>query len=164
MESLDGQRTSAWLRSFVPTRVRYSWLDLARGGAGAFAGIVVASVLVRTIGGGPIGLPFIVAPIGASAVLVFAAPASPLAHPWAVFGGNTASAAVGIAAAKVFDDRMTAAAVAVGAAIIVMMLLGVCIRRAARARCSPQSAHRPSDSRASPSRCGRWQRTPLHSC
>ena len=124
MDSLARQRTSAWLRSFVPTRVRYSWLDLARGGAGAFAGIVVASVLVRTIGGGPIGLPFIVAPIGASAVLVFAAPASPLAHPWAVFGGNTASAAVGIAAAKVFDDRMTAAAVAVGAAIIVMMLLG----------------------------------------
>ncbi len=113
-----------WLRSFVPSRPRYSLVDVARGGAGAFAGIVVASVVVRAIGTGPVGLPFIIAPIGASAVLVFAAPASPLAHPWAVLGGNTVSAAVGIAAAKVFDDRMTAAAVAVGAAIVVMMLLG----------------------------------------
>jgi CBS domain-containing membrane protein len=40
------------------------------------------------------GLPSIVAPLGASAVLVFAVPASPLAQPWPVIGGNTISALV----------------------------------------------------------------------
>jgi len=112
------------LRAFVPSRPHYSRLEFARGGAGAFVGIVIASVVVRAIGAGPVGLPFIVAPIGASAVLVFAAPASPLAQPWAVLGGNTASAAVGVMAANLVDDTMTAAALAVGAAIVVMMLLG----------------------------------------
>ncbi|MEO6122489.1 MAG: HPP family protein [Ilumatobacteraceae bacterium] len=112
-----------WLRSFKPVRPRYRPIEFARGGIGAFAGIVVASVLVRVFGLGPVGLPFIVAPIGASAVLVFAAPASPLAQPWAVFGGNTVSALVGILAARLFDDTMVAAAVAVGCAILAMMLL-----------------------------------------
>ena len=35
--------------------------------------------------------PVIVAPIGASAVLVFAVPSSPLAQPWSVVGGNVLS-------------------------------------------------------------------------
>lgn len=114
---------SGWLRSFKPTPPRYRALEFARGGVGAFAGIIVASVVVRSFHAGPLGLPFIVAPIGASAVLVFAAPASPLAQPWAVLGGNTASAAVGIAAARIFHDPMVAAAAAVGCAIVAMMLL-----------------------------------------
>jgi CBS domain-containing membrane protein len=113
-----------WLLTFKPPRPQYRAIEFARGGIGAFLGIIIASVVVRAFHAGPVGLPFIVAPIGASAVLVFAAPASPLAQPWAVLGGNTFSAAVGIASAKIFDDTMTAAAVAVGAAIIVMMLLG----------------------------------------
>ena len=40
---------------------------------------------------------WMVAPLGASAVLVFAVPSSPLAQPWAVLGGNTVSALIGIA-------------------------------------------------------------------
>src|SRR5262249_37174049 len=104
LRGLTGEDWRRWLRSFIPSRQRYRMLDYARGGIGAFAGIMVASVVVRAIGGGPVGLPYIVAPIGASAVLVFAAPASPLAQPWAVLGGNTASAAVGIAAARMFDS------------------------------------------------------------
>lgn len=114
---------TGWLRSFKPVPPRYRPIEFARGGVGAFAGIIVASVVVRYFHAGPLGLPFIVAPIGASAVLVFAAPASPLAQPWAVLGGNTASAAVGIASARLFNDTMVAAAVAVGCAIVVMMLL-----------------------------------------
>ena len=42
---------------------------------------------------------WLIAPIGASAVLVFTAPASPLAQPWPVVGGNTLSALVGVACA-----------------------------------------------------------------
>jgi CBS domain-containing membrane protein len=72
---------------------------------------------------GPAALPFIVAPIGASAVLLFAASASPLAQPWPLVGGNVISALIGVAAGRVFDDVTIAASVAVGLAIAVMMLL-----------------------------------------
>ena len=67
-------------------------------------------------------LPIIVAPIGASAVLVFAVPASPLAQPWSVVGGNTLSALAGVAAARLFPDMMIAAGAAVGGAILVMSM------------------------------------------
>lgn len=63
----------------------------------------------------------LVAPIGASAVLVFAVPSSPLAQPWSVIGGNTLSALVGIACAKWVGDPTLAAALAVSLAIAVML-------------------------------------------
>jgi CBS domain-containing membrane protein len=67
-------------------------------------------------------LPVIVAPLGASAVLVFAVPASPLAQPWPVIGGNTISALVGVAIFHAVPHQALAAGVAVGAAIGVMSL------------------------------------------
>ena len=68
-------------------------------------------------------LPIIVAPVGASAVLAFAVPASPLAQPWSVVGGNVISTLVGVAAARYIPDPMIAAGVAVGGAILAMSLL-----------------------------------------
>lgn len=67
-------------------------------------------------------LPLIVAPMGASAVLIFAVPASPLAQPWPVVGGNTISALVGIAMFRHVADPMVAAGLAVGVAILAMSL------------------------------------------
>lgn len=67
-------------------------------------------------------LPIIVAPLGASAVLVFAVPASPLAQPWSVVGGNTLSSLVGVFAFQMIPDHTIAAGVAVGMAILVMSL------------------------------------------
>ncbi len=68
-------------------------------------------------------LPIIVAPLGASAVLVFAVPASPLAQPWPVVGGNVISTLIGVAAFKAVPDATVAAGAAVGGAILVMSLL-----------------------------------------
>ncbi len=103
---------------------RYSPSELARGGIGALLGIAVAGACARAVPGGPDLLPFIVAPMGACAVLLFAVPASPLAQPWPVLGGNTISTAVGLGAHWLVDDVLVAAALGVGAAIGVMMLLG----------------------------------------
>ena len=61
--------------------------------------------------------------MGASAVLLFAVPASPLAQPWSIIGGNTISALVGIAVAHLVPDTAIAAALAVALAIAVMSLL-----------------------------------------
>jgi CBS domain-containing membrane protein len=68
-------------------------------------------------------LPLLVAPIGASAVLLFAVPASPLAQPWSVIGGNTVSALVGVCVVRLVSDPVLAAGLAVGGAILVMSLL-----------------------------------------
>lgn len=67
-------------------------------------------------------LPLIVAPMGASAVLIFAVPASPLAQPWPVVGGNTISALVGVAVFRHVADPMIAAGLSVGLAILAMSL------------------------------------------
>lgn len=67
-------------------------------------------------------LPLIVAPMGASAVLIFAVPASPLAQPWPVIGGNTLSALVGVAVFQHVPDAGLAAGLSVGLAILVMSL------------------------------------------
>lgn len=91
--------------------------------AGGLAGIVITAatsfLLLKTTA----PLPMIVAPMGASAVLIFAVPASPLAQPWPVIGGNIISALVGISVARLVPDVALAAGLAVGAAILVMSLL-----------------------------------------
>jgi CBS domain-containing membrane protein len=90
---------------------------------GAAVGIGLATWLCRSLSIVPADLPVIVAPLGASAVLVFAVPASPLAQPWPVIGGNVLSTLVGVAAAQLCPDMAVASGVAVGGAILVMSLL-----------------------------------------
>lgn len=46
----------------------------------------VAGAAARVVPGGPEALPYIIAPMGVTAVLLFAVPASPLAQPWSVVG------------------------------------------------------------------------------
>jgi CBS domain-containing membrane protein len=99
--------------------------DALRGGAGALLGLLFAGLLGRfAVGGGDWLHPLLVAPIGASAVLVFAVPASPLAQPRSVLGGNIVSAFVGITVAMLIPQTLIAAPLAVGLAIGTMMLLG----------------------------------------
>ncbi|MBO9581941.1 MAG: HPP family protein [Sphingobium sp.] len=88
--------------------------------AGAAIGIVLTVLLCGRFQLSASDVPFIVAPVGASAVLVYAVPASPLAQPWSVVGGNMLSTLVGVAAAKATPDLALAAGLAVGGAIFVM--------------------------------------------
>ena len=90
---------------------------------GALAGIALTGWLCAWLRASPSQMPLIVAPMGASAVLVFAVPASPLAQPWPVFGGNVVSALVGVAAARLVPDPFLGAGLAVGGAILAMSLL-----------------------------------------
>lgn len=61
--------------------------------------------------------------IAASAVLLFAAPHSPMAQPWNLFGGHLISALAGWGCSLIIPDPVFAAAVAVGAAILLMQLM-----------------------------------------
>jgi CBS domain-containing membrane protein len=89
----------------------------------AIVGIALTGLLSALITGVGPHLILLIPPMGASAVLVFAVPASPLAQPWPTIGGNVVSAAVGIMVAHVVHEPALAAGIAVGVAIAAMSLL-----------------------------------------
>lgn len=111
-----------WLRAFKPVRMAVDGRERLRVTAGAFVGILVTAVLCHMMGMSAQAT-WIVAPMGASAVLVFGVPNSPLAQPWAVLAGNTFSAVIGIACARWIGHVDFAAGAAVGLAIAAMFAL-----------------------------------------
>ena len=68
-------------------------------------------------------LPVLIAPIGASALLLFAVPASPLAQPWSIIGGNFLAAIIGVTCAMFIPNVLLAAPLAVGLSVIAMFAL-----------------------------------------
>ena len=88
-------------------------------GLGGFAAIGAIALL-----GEVASTPLIIAPFGASCVLLFALPASPLARPRNVIGGHVISALVGLAALFLLGPTPVAMAAGVGGAIIAMRLTG----------------------------------------
>lgn len=98
-------------------------LDPVRSSAGALLGIAATGLLARIIVGGDGFAPLLAPPIGASAVLVFAIPASPLAQPRAVIGGNVLSGLIGVTCALLIPLPVLAAALAVGLAVLGMSWL-----------------------------------------
>jgi CBS domain-containing membrane protein len=113
-------RLSGWLAAFWPAPIAVNAQERFRAVMGAVVGVFFAAWLSHWLAGASSLVPWLVAPIGASAVLVFGVPASPLAQPWAVVGGNTVSALVGIACAHWIPDPALAGAVAVSLAIALM--------------------------------------------
>lgn len=89
---------------------------------GAGVGIALTMVVCAQVPWIEGDLPIIVAPLGASAVLVFAVPASPLAQPWPVVGGNILSTLIGVAVFQAIPNVTVAAGIAVGCAILAMSL------------------------------------------
>jgi CBS domain-containing membrane protein len=112
-----------WLRAFRPAPFAVDLRERTRVVLGAFIGVLAAAALSRWLAAAGGLSPWLVAPLGASAVLVFAAPASPLAQPWSVVGGNGFSALVGVICAAYVPDPILAAAAAVALAIGAMLLL-----------------------------------------
>ncbi|WLR96871.1 HPP family protein [Shinella sumterensis] len=110
------------IRLFSPILAGATLKERLIGCLGALLGICVTGLVCgMAMGNGP-HLPLIVAPIGASAVLLFAVPASPLAQPWPIVGGNTISAFAGVAIASLVSDPALAIGLAVALAILVMSL------------------------------------------
>lgn len=101
---------------------RVSSREIGRAALGSAVGILVASLVAHALAPGLPALGLI-APMGATAVLVFAVPASPLAQPWPAVAGNTVSALVGALCARYAGDLGLAAPLAVGLAIAAMFAL-----------------------------------------
>lgn len=112
-----------WLRNFWPAPLGIDGRERLRFIVGAMAGVFLTAWLSRWWAGSAGAGPWMVASLGASAVLVFGMPSSPLAQPWPVLGGSTLSALVGAACSALVPDPAIAGALAVGAAIALMVPL-----------------------------------------
>ena len=122
-------RATAFLRALWPAAQAVDAREKWRASVGAALGILLAGLgaswwLQGMPAEGHAALAAaLVAPLGASAVLVFGVPSSPLAQPWSVIGGNTLSALIGIACARWVPHAAVGAGLAVGLAIGAMLAL-----------------------------------------
>ncbi|MFQ2166452.1 HPP family protein [Aeromonas hydrophila] len=107
-------------RDFFPVSTNTSIKESCYGALGAFVGLLGTALLCRW--GLGLEVHWLIAPMGASAVLLFAAPASPLAQPWSIVVGNGVSALMGVLSASLVADPALAAALAVMLAIAAMFL------------------------------------------
>lgn len=92
-------------------------LQILIGLVGGVAGIGTIAHLTQSA-----GIPLLMAPFGATCVLLFAAPEAPLAQPRNVIGGHFISALVGLVVLQLFGDGPMQMAIGVGSAIALMQL------------------------------------------
>src|SRR6516164_7150921 len=91
---------SALLRRFLPQSLPASLTERLRAAIGALLGIALTAFASTAWLGHAGDLPLLIAPMGASAVLLFGVPASPLAQPWPIVAGNLIAALIGVTAAR----------------------------------------------------------------
>ena len=108
-----------------PVASRASWKELIRSCIGAGLGLALAGMLVGMVDHFLPHALFLFAPLGATAVLVFAVPSSPLAQPWNCVVGNTAPALYALLLLWAFPtlSQTSMAALAVAGAIAIMLAL-----------------------------------------
>ncbi|HJE22419.1 HPP family protein [Methylorubrum populi] len=111
------------LRRLLPGQAPVSLRERVRAASGALAGLLATGLVTRATVGTGVELPLLIAPMGASAVLLFAVPSSPLAQPWSIVGGNLVAALIGVTAALYIADPLVGAALAGAGAIALMMAL-----------------------------------------
>lgn len=108
-----------WLNTLKPNFKVLPLKDRLLCGIGALIGLAVSSLLSLWILGD--FKAWYIAPMGASSVLLFAVPASPLAQPWNIMVGNTIAAVVGVTCALFMANPTEAFSVAVALSIMLMM-------------------------------------------
>ncbi|WP_424980706.1 HPP family protein [Leisingera sp. S232] len=101
-------------RALPPASLRMAGL----AGLGAFLAIAVLSLLSTHA-----NILLLMAPFGASCVLLFAVPTSPLSQPAHVVGGHVLATAVALALNALLPDTWWALALAVGLSIALMAAL-----------------------------------------
>jgi CBS domain-containing membrane protein len=95
---------------------RASYHEILLAAVGGFLGILAIFMVSQSLFDPALAV-VIVPSMGASAVLLFAAPHAPFSQPWNVVAGHIVSAAIGVACWQWIPDLTVAASVAVGLAI-----------------------------------------------
>ncbi|ROS01806.1 CBS domain-containing membrane protein [Sinobacterium caligoides] len=85
--------------------------------------VSLVALSINDVSVGGVSAPMVLPSMGAAAVLMFAAPNSPMAKPWAFIVGNISSAIVGVTVYQLLGDSVVAGPLAVGLAIASMHVL-----------------------------------------
>ncbi|KXO84332.1 hypothetical protein AYK86_07355 [Acinetobacter venetianus] len=110
---------SDWLNFLKPNYKVLPVKERILSGVGALCGLAISSLISWYVLGGINA--WYIAPMGASSVLLFAVPNSPLAQPWNVIIGNILAGVIGVTCTQLLADSTTAFSLAVGFAIFMMM-------------------------------------------
>jgi len=118
-------RLGEFLRGLLPVQQHVSAGERMRAIVGASLGILLTALVCKAAAAfiPSAAAPWLFAALGASAVLVFAVPSSPLAQPWSVVAGQFVSSLSGITCAVWLGDSAWAGGAAVGLAIASMFAL-----------------------------------------
>jgi len=100
-----------------------TWKERLRSVIGAFLGLMLVFVIAKYLGERSGIDEWLMASLGASALLVFALPGSPMAQPWAVIAGNTVSALIGISCFHLIGEPLLAMPLAAALSILGMFIL-----------------------------------------
>ena len=100
-----------------------SWLERMRAVLGAFIGLMLVITTAKFLGERSGIDEWLMASLGASALLVFALPGSPMAQPWAVIAGNTLSALIGVSCFHLIGEPLFALPLAAALSILGMFIL-----------------------------------------
>lgn len=110
---------STRLEALLPGAPAVSLREQLTGALAALAALGALTTIAATTLDPGTGT-FMVASMGASAVLVYAVPHSPFSHPWAVGAGHVLAALSGVTCAQFVPNLSAAAALAVGITILLM--------------------------------------------
>lgn len=112
-----------WFHYFGQDQAQVAWSERIRAAVGALIGLLVTVALGRILGE-LVGInEWVMASLGASALLIFVMPSSPMAQPWAVIGGNVLSALVGVTCFHFIANPIFALPIAAACAILGMFTL-----------------------------------------
>ncbi|MFZ9200711.1 MAG: HPP family protein [Paracoccaceae bacterium] len=115
---------SLW-RALGPAMPRAQLGDALRSAVGAGLGLALTGAGLTVLagaGGEALAHPLLIAPFGASALLIFVVPNSPLAQPWSVIVGNGLAAAVALLVLQLGLPPLATDGLAVLLAILAMAL------------------------------------------
>lgn len=99
------------------------WAERLRSCAGALVGLLLVFTVAKLLGELTGIDEWLMASLGASALLVFALPGSPMAQPWAVIAGNTLSALVGVTVFILIPEPLLAMPIAASLSILGMFVM-----------------------------------------
>lgn len=113
-----------WFASFAGSKqTPVSTSEQWRAAIGGAVGGAFVIVIAKFIGEFTQINDWAMASLGASALLIFVLPSSPMARPKAVVGGHLVAALVGVSCAILIPDPRVGAAIAIGLSILGMLLL-----------------------------------------
>ena len=109
------------LNRIVPLATPLSKSEILRSVLAAFFAILLVGYVSSLFTSG-IALPFMVASMGASAILVFAVPHGPMSQPWALIGGNLFPALIAVTSSQYVSGIILASAISLGLSLLAMLI------------------------------------------